>query len=241
MTDKAKVINYYKKLSIIYDKKRLSTEKSKIISDLQIEWFIKNLENKTAITCLEIGCGTGRLTKNLIDKTRTLITTDASPEMIKINQMTQNLQKNDMAYVICDAVYLPFRSNTFTDVAGARVLWHIKDYLQAIKEALRVLNNNGSLLFDFPCLWGPSSLYSKFHRITPEVLMLYIDEKTLEKIFKKNKNLTICGNTSAILSFIPDKLLKMKIIKKIIYSIERMNKTFLKNWLYSYYLVKITK
>jgi len=240
MAEKTKVVSYYQELSKIYDKKRLGTEKSRIISDLQNEWFVKNLENTEAI-CLEIGCGTGRLTRDL--KARILVAADASPEMIKINKnkITQHREKNEVHYIICDASHLPFRNNTFTNIVSARVFWHIQDYPHALKETLRVLNKNGSLLFDFPCLWGPFSLKSKLAGIKYEVLTLFIDEQTIKQIFKKTKNLAIHGNTSIILYFIPDKLLKIKTIKEVIYLLEIMNKTFLKNWLYAYYLIKVTK
>lgn len=243
MTEKAKVVSYYQELSKTYDKKRLSTEKSKIISDLQTDWFVKNLENTAAIVCLEIGCGTGRLTKELIKKARILVATDTSPEMIKINKnkMPQPLQKNKIHYVICDTAHLPFHNKTFTNIASARVFWHIQDYPQVLKETIRVLNKNGSLLFDFPCLWGPFSLYSKFRGIKHDVLSLFVDRKTIKQIFKKNQNLAIHGNTSMILYFVPDKLLKIKAIKKAICLLEITNKTFLKNWLYTYYLIKVTK
>ena len=49
------VVRYYQELSKKYDEDRLSTEKSKIISYLQNEWFVKNLENTYSIDCLEIG------------------------------------------------------------------------------------------------------------------------------------------------------------------------------------------
>jgi len=243
MTEKAKVVNYYQELSKTYDKKRLGTEKSKLISELQTEWFVKNLENKNAIVCLEIGCGTGRLTKELIKKTRILVATDTSHQMIKFNKnkIDQSFQKNKMHYVICDASHLPFHNKTFTNIASARVFWHIQDYPQVLKETFRVLNKNGLLLFDFPCLWGLFSLYSKLRGIKHDVLTLFIDEKTIKQIFKKTKNLSIHGNTSLILYFVPNKLLKMKTIKNLIYLLEIRNKTFLKNRLYAYYLIKVTK
>lgn len=243
MTEKVKVVNYYQQLSKTYERRRLATEKSKIISDLQNNWFVKNLANTGTTISLEIGCGTGRLTSKLMKNTRVLIATDASTEMIKINRKKTNQHslENEIHYMICDTAYLPFRDKTFNNIVGARVFWHLTDYQQALKETLRVLNAGGSLLFDFPCLWGPLSLYSKLRKIKHDVLMLFIDESTIRKIFKGTKNLTIHGNTSAFLFFIPDKLLKIKPIKKIIFLLEIMDKALLKNWLYSYYLIKVTK
>lgn len=243
MSEKARVMGYYKKLSKTYDKKRLSSEKNKLLSKFQNEWFVKNLENTEASTCLEIGCGTGRLTAELLRKTDVLVATDTSPEMIALNKrrISSSKPKNEFHYVVCDATYLPFNSGSFNNVACARVFWHINDYPRVLKESLFVLASGGSLLFDFPCLWGPFSMYSKLRRVNPEVLTLFIAKSTIKQMFKKTKKLTIEGNTSFFLFFMPNKLLKIETIKTIIHSLERANNFFLKNVLCSYYLIKFTK
>jgi ubiquinone/menaquinone biosynthesis C-methylase UbiE len=241
MTEKAKVAIFYKKLSKMYEKKRLSTEKSQIMSAIQNEWFIKNLGN-APIICLEIGCGTGRLTGELTKKAGFLVATDTSLEMIKINKRKiPKHQKNEAHFVICDASHLPFLSRTFTNIASARVFWHIRDYPQTLNEAFRVLSNGGSLQFDFPCLWGPFSLYYKFRRIKHEVLTLFIDKKAIKEMFKKAKNLVLHGNTSIILYFLPDRLLRINQIKKTIYFLDIMDVPLFSDWFYTYYLVKVIK
>jgi ubiquinone/menaquinone biosynthesis C-methylase UbiE len=242
MTKKAKVVSYYQELSKTYDQRRLGTEKSKIVSELQNEWFVNSLENTTLTVCLEIGCGTGRLTKDLVKKARILVAIDTSLEMIKINKnkITPS-QKNEIHYLICDAAHLPFRNKTFTNVVSSRVLWHIRDYPQVVKEMLEVLNKNGSLQFDFPCLWGPFYLKSKLFGAKHEILTLFIDRKRIKQIFKKTKKLIIRGNTSMLLYLIPDKLFTIRAVNKAVCLFEKMNKPLFSYWLYTYYLIEVTK
>lgn len=243
MTEKIEVVDYYRELSSKYDKKRLSTKKSKLISDLQNNWIINNFESTIATNCLEIGCGTGRLTRNLMRKTRILVATDTSIEMIQINknELSNKDKKDKIHYVVCDAAHLPFKAKIFSCVVGARVFWHIQNYPQVFEETLKVLNENGLLLFDFPCSWGPFAITSKLFRIKHEVLTLFITGNAIREIFKKSKLVQIRGNASIFLHFMPNRLLKIRKTRKVVYSVEAKNLAFLRNWLYSYYLVKIRK
>ena len=242
MKEKNEVIKYYSTISRIYERVRLGTTKGKIISNLQIDWFIKNLGSKNSI-CLEIGCGTGRITRVLVKRTNLLVATDASLKMIKINKsmMSNTKLKGKTEYVLSDASHLPFRNESFDNVIGARLFWHIVEYVKALGEAFRVLKIKKHLLFDFPCLWGPFSLYSKLRRIKHEVLTLFIDRKTIKQIFKRADNLTIRSNTSLLLFFTPNKLLRSETIRKLIYLFEQFDYAFFKDWFYSYYLIKVTK
>jgi len=237
---KKEVIKYYSNISKKYERVRLGTLKGKIISDLQIDWFIKNLGNAKYI-CLEIGCGTGRVTRILVRRTNLLVATDASMKMIDINKSSINDKlKEKTEYIQCDALHLPFRGESFDSIIGARVFWHL-DYIKAFQEAFRLLKANRQLLFDFPSLFGPLSLYSKFRRINHEVLMEFITRSTIRNIFRKAKHLIILGNTSLLLFFMPSKLLKKRVAKRLIYLFEEFDYGFLKDFLYSYYLVKVIK
>jgi ubiquinone/menaquinone biosynthesis C-methylase UbiE len=243
MTEKSQVVLYYQKLSKSYDKKRLGTEKGKIISYLQNQWFIQNLQEPSKAVCLEIGCGTGRLTRELRNVVKTTVAIDASSEMVRLNKKRghNSFQENEIHYVMCDAVCLPFRDEVFTNVVSARVFWHIRDYLCILQETIRILKRNGVLLFDFPCQRGPSFMYSRLRGIKPEVLMLFIDENTLKQLFKNSNKLKIHCTTSVILSFIPAGLLRFKTVRKAVFSIEHLNVGLIRNWLFSYYLVKVIK
>ena len=242
MKEKNEVIKYYSTISDTYDRIRLGSTKGEMVSGLQIDWFVKKLENLDSL-CLEVGCGTGRITRDIIRKVGFLIATDGSPKMIKISKsnMKQRQLENRIEYVLCDASHLPFRDECFDVVVGARIFWHIPDYIRALNEALRVVKINNPVLFDFPCLWGPFSLYSKLRRVKHEVLTEFINREAIRHIFRKAKHLIIRGNTSLPLFFAPDKVLKRKTIRRLIYPFEGFNYGFLKDLFYSYYLIEVIK
>jgi ubiquinone/menaquinone biosynthesis C-methylase UbiE len=241
MNEKTEVIKYYSTISGIYERARLGFTKGKIISNLQIGWFMRNLGNKNSI-CLEIGCGTGRITRILARRTNLLVAIDASLEMVKINKSAiGNKLKNKIEYVLSDASHLPFRDESFENIIGARLYWHILEYTKALGEALRTLKIRKHLLFDFPCTRGPFSLYSKLHRIKHDVLTLFIGRNEIKQIFKRANNLIISSNTSLLLFLMPNKILGSEIIQKLIWIFEQFQYAFLKDWFYSYYLIKVTK
>lgn len=233
---KREVLKYYTRISEVYDKIRFNTKKAKIISFLQIEWFIKNLGKRSI--CLEIGCGTGRITRYLIKNSNFLVATDVSNEMIKINKQKAIDSVN---YIVCDASYLPFRENIFDGVIAARVFWHLPDYVRALRESFRVVKKGGVMLFDFPCLMGPFSIYSKMRKIKHDVLTLFIDRKGIKEIFRNAKAIIFSYNTSILLFFAPNKILLHQKLSKFIQLFERLNLRRFNDYLFSYYLIKLVK
>jgi ubiquinone/menaquinone biosynthesis C-methylase UbiE len=241
MKGKGDVIQYYSDISKSYERIRLGSIQSKMISDFQINWFVKNLENVDPV-CLEVGCGTGRITRVILEKAQYLVALDGSIEMIKINKdlMRLNQRGSRVEYVLCDASHLPFRGECFGSVLGARTFWHILSYSEALAEALRVVKSNNSVLFDFPSLWGTFSLYSRFFRTKHDVLTEFTNRETIQLILRKSRCIVIEGNTSCLLFFAPDKILKRKVLRKLISQFERLGYGWLKD-LFSYYLIKCTK
>jgi SAM-dependent methyltransferase len=231
------VLKYYSNISKKYDKLRFSSEKGRIISNLQIDWFIKNLKNEGL--CLEIGCGTGRVTRFLMRNVDSLICMDASREMIEITR--HKYWGYNMHYIIGDASYLPFREKTFVSVIGARVFWHLPNFMRALREASRVLKVSGTLLFDFPCLLGPFSLHSKYRRVKHDVLTLFTNKRIIKEIFKSRYKINFFYNTSAFLFFIPNKWLKYKMLVKLLQLLEKLNYGFFNDCIFSYYLIKVVK
>ncbi|MBN2259971.1 MAG: class I SAM-dependent methyltransferase [Clostridiales bacterium] len=211
------------------------------MSNFQIGWFIKNLSSGPL--CLEVGCGTGRITKQLVKNKHFTIAVDGSIEMIKINKKTtlNGAFAEKVAYIMCDASHLPFRSECFDDVIGSRVFWHIPDFPVAFADAMRVSRKSGFVLFDFPNLTGPFSAYSKIFRARKQVLTKFITKKSLQRMFKKHKQIVIRNNVSFILYFIPNIILNREIFQQLTRISENFNFKLFNDFLYSYYLVKIQK
>ena len=240
MSEKIKVTKFYSDLSKSYDKMRLGSLRDRMMSDLQVEWTLKNLPQGSF--CLEIGCGTGRVTQNLVKKVESLVASDGSRDMIKLNRLKMGAEeKPKVDYVLCDASYLPFRSECFSGVVGGRVFWHVPNYVTAFREVMRVLKVDNPVLFDFPSLYGHFSFYSSVLRTKHAVLTEYIGKKEIRKIFKDYKHTDIDGNASFLLFFANDKILKNNLIRSIILWFEKFGFSSITGLFYAYYMVRVVK
>jgi ubiquinone/menaquinone biosynthesis C-methylase UbiE len=239
LSEKLKITRYYSDMSKEYDRARLAGVKNKIISDMQNIWLVKHL---TGPTCLEVGCGTGRVTRRISGKVKYLVAADGSIEMIHVNkENTKPSELKKIDYIRCDASFLPFQTGCFDGVVGARVFWHVPDYFVALKEALRVLKAKNALVFDFPCSFGPFSLQLKLHRSKIEVLTKFISSKEIKTIFRRSARVTISRNTSFLLAFLPDKIFTNKTIRIVTSQLERLEFGLLNEFFFSYYLIEVTK
>lgn len=94
---------------------------------------------------LELGAGTGRITKVLIDNGYKVTPTDISPAML-----TEFKRKELPKPSLLKPGKLPYPTNKFDYVVATRVIWHILDKKQRnlfLKEAIRVAKK--SVIMDF--------------------------------------------------------------------------------------------
>lgn len=97
---------------------------------------------------LDVGCGTGRLTRALAQKGAT-IGVDTSAAML-----AQARQKSPSTLVQSDAFQLGFAEASFEVVTALRLVFHIEDLPSFFREIARVLAPGGSAIFD-TYLWSP--------------------------------------------------------------------------------------
>jgi ubiquinone/menaquinone biosynthesis C-methylase UbiE len=160
------LINIKKKLSIIYslikkliysgniDKLKEDTWKSrKIAKKFYIKHIKKNylFENsfskiftnkiKKNHTVLDVGCGTGRLTKELLKKTQKVYALDNSREMLNYAPKAAKLH-------LGSAFQLPFEKKKFDFVVSMDLILHFKNYMKIIDEMIRVTKKNGYIIFN---------------------------------------------------------------------------------------------
>ncbi len=164
----------------------------KKIKNKKLEYYEKraikllNLSNNNII--LEIGCGDGRFTKQIIKKNKNIyVGIDISYKMIKYTR--NNIKRSN--FIISDAEYLPFRNEVFDRILIFATLFFISNQKKTILEIKRVSKKNCKIVID--------------HRNILNVKILI--NKILFKILKKIKNI--------IKKIIKIKLIE-KILKKII-------------------------
>ncbi len=110
----------------------------------------KRLPTKPPGDVLEIACGTGPLTRRVreqLDPKIRMIATDLSMAMLDYARGKLNGYKG-IEWREADAVNLPFGNGNFGAVVCAFGLMFVPDKLAALREARRVLNEDGILLFD---------------------------------------------------------------------------------------------
>lgn len=90
---------------------------------------------------LEIGCGEGRVSRELKALGYEVTASDAVPAMLEAAQRADSAH----AYTLADAASLPFESASFDLVMAYNVLMDLDDVPRAIQEARRVLKPNGLL------------------------------------------------------------------------------------------------
>jgi ubiquinone/menaquinone biosynthesis C-methylase UbiE len=99
---------------------------------------------------LEIGCGTGYFSLNLIGAgvLRDVTCTDISPGMVAaLNANAERLGRDNVRAIQADAEALPCADDSFDIVLGHAVLHHLPDLDQAFREFHRVLKPGGRIVF----------------------------------------------------------------------------------------------
>lgn len=99
--------------------------------------FIKKYANGK---CLEIGAGSGEISKSLISS-HEVVATDISPKMVEVIKNKLKIK----AYA-SDAEKLPFKNSSFDTVVAAEVIYYLDHPEKFISEANRLLKSGGRIL-----------------------------------------------------------------------------------------------
>lgn len=91
--------------------------------------------------CLEVGAGTGEISKALLEKGHNVVATDISSKMVKEIQ-----RKLGIKTYVCDAEKLPFPDSSFDTIVAAEVIYYLDHPEKFVTEAHRVLKPGGQLL-----------------------------------------------------------------------------------------------
>jgi ubiquinone/menaquinone biosynthesis C-methylase UbiE len=116
-------------------------------------------------SCLEIGCGAGRITRQLIKCFREVSALDISPDMIELAE--QNAP--GASYAVCSGQSIQFPDNHFTAVFSCEVFQHFDNRDMAtvyFDEIFRILSPGGTIMIQLPIAILP------FHRIWPAMWRL---------------------------------------------------------------------
>jgi ubiquinone/menaquinone biosynthesis C-methylase UbiE len=106
------------------------------------------IETSAVKVALEIACGTGRVTRHLLQvlaPDAKLIATDLSPDMLQVAK--EELQGLPIEWQVADAQELAFEDNSIDLIVCCFGYMFVPEKINAFKEAWRVLRPGGTLLF----------------------------------------------------------------------------------------------
>ncbi len=126
------------------------------------EWKTYGLQQDT---CLEIGCGAGRLTMHLARSFQNVLAVDVSEDMLAYAR--QRVTAKNIEFQITNGTNLPARDNSVTAVFSTHVFQHFDSLEYAdlyFAEIGRILKPGGTLMIHLPVFeWHPRTpWFSRF-------------------------------------------------------------------------------
>ncbi|OGL41469.1 MAG: hypothetical protein A2042_01485 [Candidatus Schekmanbacteria bacterium GWA2_38_11] len=128
---------------------------------------------------LDAGCGAGRYLANTVTD-QPFVGLDLSLEMLRMAR--EELKRG--LFVVGELEHLPFKDNVFDEIICVRVLQHIKNQEQAIRELSRVCKMNGDVIvlclnsWTFHCLYKNIRM-SKLSKVINYPFKLLLGDKAM--------------------------------------------------------------
>ena len=132
-------------------------------------WVFDQFDLPDESNLLEIGCGTGGLWAENLDRIPAgweITLTDASPGMLAEAQRNLSIQRR-FVFRLADAQKLPFEDGTFDAVIANHMLYHVPDRHKAFSEITRVLRNGGTLYAATNGMKHPNELVGMLRVLDP--------------------------------------------------------------------------
>ena len=133
MSSKRDVREYYSAISAGYDELYGEEQSAKLVEALRL----LRLEGDDVV--LDVGCGTGSITRRIGEGGRRVIGIDISREMLEEGR------RPGMEFLVCDAEGLPFREREFDKVVSFTVLQNLADPSKALGEMWRACRGSMAL------------------------------------------------------------------------------------------------
>ena len=132
---------------------------------------------------LEVGCGEGRVTRDLRARGYEVVSIDGSPTMIELARAADP----DGTYLVADAGTLPFEDRSFDLVVAYNVLMDVDDLPGVVREAARVLAPDGRLA---ACVTHPLADAGQFAERSADAPFViegsYLGSRRFEAVYRRN-------------------------------------------------------
>jgi len=132
---------------------------------------------------LELGCGEGRVARDLTARGHRVVGVDTSPTLLR---HARDAHRGG-AYVLCDARSLPFADQSFDLAVAYNSLMDVDGLDQAVREAARVLTPEGRLCM---CVTHPMCDAGRFESREPDAPFIiggnYLVRRRFEGTFERD-------------------------------------------------------
>src|SRR5262249_52433176 len=105
---------------------------------------------------LDAGCGNGRFLETLPSSTVS-VGIDASLNLLRAARR----RKRGHFHVCCELEHLPFKDDLFSTVISCRVIQHLREQEQAVKELCRVTRDHGDLILELYNTWNLKTIWKE--------------------------------------------------------------------------------
>jgi SAM-dependent methyltransferase len=122
----------------------------------RVDLLTNHIHSQTEV--LELGCGTGYFTKELVATGARITSIDISPDLLEIAQT--EITATNVTFKEDNAYQMSFQDSSFDSVMGSSVLHHL-DLEPALKEIYRVLKPGGVMVFTEPNMMNPQIALQK--------------------------------------------------------------------------------
>ena len=140
------IVDFYNKQSSSYDLIEGYSYWEILYSEYE-NWIRKHL-NVNGLTVVDLGCGTGLTSTQLLEKSNTVCGVDITWQLLKSAKKRHNNQKFTAAEG--DITSLPFKDRSFDGIVCLDTLEHIASIDKAVSEIGRICKKDGLFLFDIP-------------------------------------------------------------------------------------------
>jgi SAM-dependent methyltransferase len=132
---------------------------------------------------LEIGCGEGRVARDLKARGHRVVAIDSSPTLLRYAREADSGSR----YELADATALPFADSSFDLVVAYNSLMDVSDMPAAVREAARVLEAGGQFAV---CVTHPLNDAGSFDSDAPDAAFVirdsYFGRRTFEGRFERD-------------------------------------------------------
>ena len=147
-------------------------------------WVFDHLTITSNSNILELGCGTGRLWLNNLDRIPggcCVLLSDFSPGMVQEASKTLRSSSHTFDFQIIDAQSIPLKDKSFDTVIANHMLFHVPDMEKALSEVSRVLKPDGYFYASTKGHMHMSELTALIKRF--EISLSFWDNDMLEESF----------------------------------------------------------